>query len=202
MPGHPVRCLVKGCNRAAIVWTTYAIRIIAIMELKQCVNEVRGYHGKQKKQLMTDSASLPERRRSMRDGADEDIPFGEALQGHDSWTLRPEARPRPSPDASVISERKTAPRSQRPRQMLRPIPSSGISPATEARATGARRPHLGLLDPSSPSFPRIAAGASVPPIAPYAPARFVQSDLASANGARQADLYRVFVASFIPRLKL
>jgi len=59
-----------------------------------------------------------------------------------------------------------------------------------------------LLDLSSPSFPRIAACASVPPIAQYAPARFVQSDFASANGARQAGLYSVFVASFIPRLKL
>jgi hypothetical protein len=59
-----------------------------------------------------------------------------------------------------------------------------------------------LLDLSSPSFPRIAACASVPPIAQYAPARFVQSDFASANGARQAGLYSVFVAGFIPRLKL
>jgi len=59
-----------------------------------------------------------------------------------------------------------------------------------------------LLDLSSPSFPRIAAGSSVPPIAPYALVRFVQSDLASANGARQSGLYSVFVAGFIPRLKL
>jgi hypothetical protein len=59
-----------------------------------------------------------------------------------------------------------------------------------------------LLDLSSPSFPRVAAGASVPPIAPNAPARFVQSDLASANGARQAGFYNVFVAGFISRLKL
>ena len=40
---------------------------------------------------MTDPASLSERRRSMRDGADDDIPFGDALQGYDSWTFRPEA---------------------------------------------------------------------------------------------------------------
>jgi len=51
-----------------------------------------------------------------------------------------------------------------------------------------------LLDLSSPSFPRIAAGASVLPIAPDAPARFAQSDLASTHGARQASLYTVFVA--------
>ena len=68
LPGRPVRCLVKGCNRAAIVWT-YAIRIMLIMELKQYVNEVRGYHGKQKRQLVTDPASLPERFRSVRNGA-------------------------------------------------------------------------------------------------------------------------------------
>ncbi len=90
LPGRPVRCLVKGCNRTAIVWT-YAIRIIDILELKQHVNEVRAYYGKRKKQLMTDSASLSERRRSMRDGADADIPLGDALQGDDSSTLRPEA---------------------------------------------------------------------------------------------------------------
>jgi hypothetical protein len=40
-----------------------------IMELKQYVNEVRGYHGKEKKQLVTDRASLPERLRSVRNGA-------------------------------------------------------------------------------------------------------------------------------------
>ena len=40
---------------------------------------------------MTDLASLSERRRPMRDGDDDDIPFGDALQGDDSWTLRPEA---------------------------------------------------------------------------------------------------------------
>ena len=40
-----------------------------IMELKQYVNEVRGYHGRQKKQLVTDPASLPERLRSVRNGA-------------------------------------------------------------------------------------------------------------------------------------
>ena len=45
------------------------IRIIVIMELKQYVNEVRGYHGKQKKQLVTDPASLPDRYRSVRKGA-------------------------------------------------------------------------------------------------------------------------------------
>ena len=67
------------------------IRIMLIMELKQYVNEVRAYHGKRKKQLTTDSASLSERRRSRRDGAYDDIPFGDALQGDDSSTLRPEA---------------------------------------------------------------------------------------------------------------
>jgi len=81
---------VKGCNRAAIVWT-YAIRIMLIMELKQYVNEIRRYHGMREKQLMPDSVSLSERRRSMRDGADDDIPFGDALQGDDSRTLRPAA---------------------------------------------------------------------------------------------------------------
>jgi len=40
-----------------------------IMELKQYVNEVRGYHGKEKKQLVTDPASLPDRFRSVRKGA-------------------------------------------------------------------------------------------------------------------------------------
>ena len=90
LPGRPVRCLVKGCNRAAIVWT-YAIRIIAIMELKQYVNEVGRYHRKRKKQVMTDSASLPERLRSVRKGADDVIPLGDALQGDDSSALRPEA---------------------------------------------------------------------------------------------------------------
>jgi len=40
---------------------------------------------------MTDSASLSERRRSMRNGADDDIPLGVALQGDDSLTLRPES---------------------------------------------------------------------------------------------------------------
>lgn len=68
-----------------------AIRIIAIMELKQYVNEVGRYHRKRKKQVMTDSASLPERLRSVRKGADDVIPLGDALQGDDSSALRPEA---------------------------------------------------------------------------------------------------------------
>ena len=89
MPGHPVRCLVKGCNRAAIVWT-YAIRIMLIMELKQYVNEDRPYHGKRKKQLMTDSASLSERCRSLHNRVGDDVPLGNALQGDDSSALRPE----------------------------------------------------------------------------------------------------------------
>jgi len=41
-------------------------------------------------QLTTDSASLSERRRSMRDGADDDIPFGDALQATTAG-LEPEA---------------------------------------------------------------------------------------------------------------
>jgi len=40
---------------------------------------------------MTDPASLSERLRSVRNGADDDIPLGDALQGDDSSTLRPEA---------------------------------------------------------------------------------------------------------------
>ena len=40
---------------------------------------------------MTNSASLSVERRSMRNGADDDIPFGDALQGDDSSALRPEA---------------------------------------------------------------------------------------------------------------
>jgi hypothetical protein len=40
---------------------------------------------------MTDSASLSERLRSVRKGADDVIPLGDALQGDDSSALRSEA---------------------------------------------------------------------------------------------------------------
>jgi hypothetical protein len=40
---------------------------------------------------MTDTASLFERLRSVRNGADDDVPLGDAFQGDDSSALRPEA---------------------------------------------------------------------------------------------------------------
>ena len=62
-----------------------------IMEPKQQVNDARRYHVKPKKQVMTDLASLSECLRLVRNGADDDVPLGDALQGDDSSALRPEA---------------------------------------------------------------------------------------------------------------
>src|SRR5208337_1796815 len=61
---------------------------------------------------------------------------------------------------------------------------------------------LDCIVPASPSLPCVAARASVPPVRPYAPARVVQADLASAHRASQAGFYRVFLAGFVPRLQL
>ena len=87
--GKSSRGLVKQ-HSVLVNAIAFEIRIMLIMELKQLVNEVRRYHEKQKKQLMTGSTS-PRRRRSLRNGADADVPLGDALQGDDSSTLRPEA---------------------------------------------------------------------------------------------------------------
>ena len=76
----------------------------------------------------------------------------------------------------------------------------GSSPR-EACATGARRHRLDFLVRASPSLPHVATDAGVPPVATYPAARFVQSDLASTYGARQASLDSVFLAGFIPRLQ-
>ena len=101
----------------------------------------------------------------------------------------------------ATSERKRAPQSRQARRASCRSPSSRIAPARVARATGARRHRLDLLVRASPSLPHVATDAGVPPVAPYPAARFVQSDLASTYGARQASLDSVFLAGFIPRLQ-
>ena len=101
----------------------------------------------------------------------------------------------------ATSEGKRAPHPRQARRASCRSPASRIVPAREACATGARRRRLDLLVRASPSLPHFAADAGVPPVAPYPAARFVQSDLASTNGARQASLDSVFLAGFIPRLQ-
>ena len=101
----------------------------------------------------------------------------------------------------ATSKGKRAPHPRQARRASRRSPASRIVPAREACATGVRRRRLDLLVRASPSLPHFAADAGVPPVAPYPAARFVQSDLASTNGARQASLDSVFLAGFIPRLQ-
>ena len=101
----------------------------------------------------------------------------------------------------ATSERKRAPQSLQARRASCRSSPSRITPARVARATGARRHRLDLLARASPSLPHVATDAGVPPVAPYPAARFVQSDLASTYGARQASLDSVFLAGFIPRLQ-